>query len=247
MKILFSPSEAKTLQSPINGFLKDELCFKNLFDKRMEMILKYNNILNDSDKEKVSKLLGLKKESDISLYRSIDPLNSSMQLAILRYSGVGFKYLDFSSLSDDAKSNILNSTIIFSNLFGPILAHDKIPLYKVKQGEMLNDFDQVKFYKQHFSQTLDEFIGDDLLIDLRAGYYEKFYTPNAKRITMKFLENGKVVSHFAKAYRGLTLRALAIHNPKNEEEFKQVLIPDLQIKEIITKPNNHIYIYDIIQ
>ncbi len=246
MKILFSPSEAKTTQSPINSALEDSLCFNNLYTKRVEVLEKYSQFLKNSTQKELSKLLGLKKEVDILEYKELDILNSPLQLAILRYSGVGFKYLDFTTLSDEAKKNILNSTIIFSNLFGPILAHDSIPLYKLKQGEVLGDFNQAKHYKQYFSDTLDDFIGDDLLIDLRAGYYEKFYAPKQRRITLKFLKDGKALSHFAKAYRGLALRALAMENPKNEEEFKNMMIPDLQIKEIQIKGKNHIYIYDIL-
>ncbi len=246
MKILFSPSEAKSQQSPIKSDLKSSLSFHEHYDKRFEVLKKYNDILQSHNTKELSKLIGLKKEADILTYKDIDILSSSLQLAILRYTGVGYKYLDFNSLEEDAKQNILNSVIIFSNLLGPIRAGDKIPLYKLKQGENLQGFDLSRYYKENFSKSLDNFIGNDLLIDLRAGYYEKFYSPKIKRITMKFLKNGKAVSHFAKAYRGLALRALAVSNPQNEEEFKNMLIPDLQIKEIQIKGKNTIYIYDIL-
>lgn len=245
MKILFSPSEAKTINSPINVPLKDNLCFENLYEIRLEVLKKYDLFLQNSSLDEVSKFLGLKKESDILMYKNIDILSSPLQLAILRYSGVGYSYLDFSSLDDKPKETLLNSMIIFSNLFGPIMARDKIPLYKIKQGENIGYFNPSKYYKQNFSKSIDDFIDDDFVVDLRAGFYEKFYTPKTKRVSMKFLKDGKAVSHFAKAYRGLVARALAIYNPKDEKEFKDMPIPDLQIKEIQIKGKNSIYIYDI--
>lgn len=245
MKILFSPSEAKTIDSPIKTPLKTSLCFEDLFDKRLEVLKKYNLFLNHSTMEDLSKFMGLKKDKDILMYKNIDILSSPLQLAILRYTGVGYNYLDFPSLDDKPKEILLNSMIIFSNLFGPIKAGDKIPLYKIKQGECIGDFNPSKYYKQHFSNALDSHIEDDLIIDLRAGFYEKFYTPKNKRITMKFLKNGKTISHFAKAYRGLVARSLALYNPKDEKDFKDMPIPDLQIKEIQIKGKNSIYIYDI--
>ncbi len=247
MKILYSPSEAKTISSPINGTLEDNLSFQELYNKRVEVLEKYQHFLKNESNEKLSKLLGLKKEPDINMYKNVDIFNSPLQSAILRYSGVGFNYLDFHSLDDSAKQTIYDSMLIFSNLLGPLKADDNIPLYKLKQGEAINGFNPCKHYKLHFSKHLDEYIEDDLLIDLRAGFYEKFYTPKVPRITMKFLKNGKNVNHFSKAYRGLVARALAIFNPKNEEEFKNVSIQNLSIREILQKGKTTTYIYDIIQ
>lgn len=245
MKILYSPSEAKSTLSPIKGHLKDTLSFPDLYSKREVVINKYNNFLKKSSNLELSKLLGLKKEADILVYKSIDIFKSPLQYAVLRYSGVGYNYLDFSSLNSSEKDVIFESLLIFSNLFGPLKANDKIPLYKIKQGELIGDFDPYKYYKEHFSSSLDKYIKEDLVIDLRAGFYEKLYSVKVPKITFKFLKNGKVVSHYAKAYRGIIARTLAIHNPQNEKEFHDILIPNLKIKEIQKKGNNSLYIYDI--
>lgn len=246
MKILFSPSEAKSFESPEHGDLKTSLSFIELFEKRLDVIEKYNNFLDNSSIKERSKLLGLKKESDIDMYKPINIEDSPLQLAVLRYSGVGYDYLEFSTLQDDAKKILLDSLLIFSNLFGVLRAKDMIPLYKVKQGESMGGFEPAKYYKKLFSQTLDNFIGDDLLIDLRAGFYEKFYTPSSPSISLKFLKNGKTVSHYAKAYRGIVARTLAIYNPKDEKEFKDMPIPDLHVKEILIKGKKSLYIYNIV-
>ena len=43
-------------------------------------------------------------------------------------------------------------------------------------------------------------------------FYEKFYKISKPYLTFKFIKNGKVVSHFAKAYRGILLKTMAENN-----------------------------------
>ncbi|HIP02678.1 MAG TPA: peroxide stress protein YaaA, partial [Campylobacterales bacterium] len=136
--------------------------------------------------------------------------------------------------------------IIFSNLFGPILAGYYVPNYKLKQGEKLGSFVIEKFYKEHFSDTLDELLEDEFTIDLRAGFYLKFYKPKVAHITMKFLKEGKVVSHWAKAYRGSIAKELAHYQPENEQELQKIHFENLEIKEIIKRKNLNEYIFDIV-
>jgi cytoplasmic iron level regulating protein YaaA (DUF328/UPF0246 family) len=136
--------------------------------------------------------------------------------------------------------------IIFSNLFGSILAKYPIPNYKLKQGEKLDSFTIEKFYKEHFSDSLDVLLENEFTIDLRAGFYLKFYTPKINHITMKFLKNGKVVSHWAKAYRGAIAKELAHFQPENEQEFQKIHFENLEIKEIIKRKNSNEYTFNIV-
>jgi len=122
---------------------------------------------------------------------------------------------------------------------------DKIPYYRFKQGSTIEEFKPEKFYKENFTDTLDNFINDDLVIDLRAGFYEKFYTLTCKHITMKFIKNGKVVSHWAKAYRGIVLKELAKRQPNNIEEFEMINFDALHVKEIIDKKLKREYVFEI--
>ena len=46
--------------------------------------------------------------------------------AIERYDGVAYDYLKYSDLNNDEKDYIDFNVIIFSNLYGPILASDKV-------------------------------------------------------------------------------------------------------------------------
>lgn len=135
--------------------------------------------------------------------------------------------------------------MIFSNLFGPLLGSDEIPYYKFKQGESIDDFKPELFYKENFSPDIDSYIGDDLIIDLRAGFYEKFYKINSPYITMKFIKNGKVVSHWAKAYRGKVLRKLAQVQPNTIDEFENINFEGLHVEEILVKKLKREYIFKI--
>lgn len=247
MKILLSPSEAKSSHSPINKPLKENLSFNSLFAIRLKAVKEYEDFLQNATTEKLSKLIGIKDEKEILEYRDLNILNAPLQKAILRYTGVGYKYLDFSSLETKAQEILLNSTIIFSNLFGPLLAKDSIPYYKLKQGENIGDFIPHKHYKEFSTTILNEFLEDELIVDLRAGFYDKFYKCKHKRVVLKFLKNGKVVSHYAKAYRGLIARELAIHNPQNEDEFSKIPFPNLHAKEIQSKKGVTLYVYEIME
>jgi cytoplasmic iron level regulating protein YaaA (DUF328/UPF0246 family) len=102
-----------------------------------------------------------------------------------------------------------------------------------------------KFYKKYFTDCLDGYIGDQEVLDLRAGFYDKFYTSKSVAMTLKFLKEGKVVSHWAKAYRGLVLRAIAKNNIQSLEDFKHLNIEGLTLCESIKTDKKNEIIYTI--
>lgn len=108
-----------------------------------------------------------------------------------------------------------------------------IPSYKFKQGETLNGIATEKVYKKEFSSGLDELFKDELILDLRAGFYEKFYTLEQDFITMKFLKGGKSVSHWAKAYRGKVLQTLSKVQPQTKEELLKIEYEGLRFVESV--------------
>ncbi|MFK5976215.1 MAG: peroxide stress protein YaaA [Sulfurovum sp.] len=245
MKILFSPSEAK-YRGGINKPIESKnYIFPELFGKRLEILKRYQDYIDNSSKEQLMKLFGTKKE-DIVDYYSSDIFARETQKVIERYDGVAYDYLDYSSLDDIQKRYIEKNTLIFSNLFGAILAGDKgLPDYKLKQGEKIGDLALEKFYKEHFTPSIDKFLEDEDCLDLRAGFYTKFYKPSKNYTTLKFIKDGKVVSHWAKAYRGVVLRHLAIYNIDSVEELLDTTIEKLSIKDINIKGFHQEVIYEI--
>ena len=103
-----------------------------------------------------------------------------------------------------------------------------------------------KFYMDNFSKVLDEYLKDEDIIDLRAGFYEKFYKIEKPYTTMKFIKDGKVVSHWAKAYRGIILKLLAQNSVKTIDELMNMEVQNLRIEEIKKQKIKTEIVYSII-
>jgi len=241
LKILFSPSEGKKSGGEEKA---RELLGSN--DARAEILNEYNTIVTSADEEQIKQLFGIKKWSDCAPYLC-DIFHSPLMCAIERYQGVAYDYLEFDTLDEEAKKYLKTNTIIFSNLYGPVLGGDTIANYKVKQGNNIGTISPDKFYKERFSYQLDLYLNNDEILDLRAGYYDKFYKTSKPYTTLKFLKNGKSVSHWAKAYRGLVLRELAKHKINSIEEFMNLEIESLNVQEIKIIKNKTEIVYNINQ
>jgi len=120
--------------------------------------------------------------------------------------------------------------IYILNLFLYIV--DLITDYKVKQGELIGSITPEHYYKKAFSNILDAYLESSDILDLRATYYDKFYKPSKAYTALKFMKNSKVVSHWAKAYRGIVLRELASAEINSLDDFSKLDIKGLHIIEI---------------
>ena len=246
MKILFSPSETKIAGGEETSFDKNSFIFPELYEKRMEIVKQYNEFILNAPKEELIKLFGTKKEDVLDQY-SKDLFKSATMKVIQRYDGVAFDYLEYSKLAKYEQDYIDENVIIFSNLFGALKAGDYgLPDYKLKQGETFNGLKIEKFYNDNFSKALDEYLKDEDIIDLRAGFYEKFYKIEKPYTTMKFIKDGKVVSHWAKAYRGIILKLIARNNIKTIDELMNMQIENLKIEEIKKQKTKTEIVYSII-
>jgi cytoplasmic iron level regulating protein YaaA (DUF328/UPF0246 family) len=64
---------------------------------------------------------------------------------------------------------------------------------------------------------------------------------------MKFLKDGKSVSHWAKAYRGKVLRTLSQIQPKDEKELLEIHYEGLKfIESIPYKNNGTMLVYEVL-
>jgi len=243
MKILLAPSETKKIGGS-EPFIQNTLLFKSLLPHRTKLLHTYINILQKGDMQVLSKMFGLKKEADILAHKK-DIIHELTMKAIERYTGVAFDYLGYEKLDTNTQHYIDSHVILFSNLFGPIRASDLIPEYKLKQGETVGDIKTEKFYHEYSANLMEEYLKEDEILDLRAGFYDKFYKPAKPYTTLKFIKEGKVVSHWAKAYRGIVLREIAKAGVESIEEFMKLPIEGLNIHEIQTKKNKTEIIYEI--
>ncbi len=244
MKILLAPAETKNSGGKNPSFCKENFFLPELFEKREEIFKIYEKLLADLSIEELSKWFGLKKLEEVKRYKKSLLLKPTMK-AIQRYNGVAFDAIQYNSLKKEEQNYIDENVLLFSNLFGPIKASDLIPDYKYKQGAKLSKIVVEKFYMDAFTKALDKYIGDEV-IDLRAGYYEKFYkVKNANVVTFKFIKDGKVVSHWAKHYRGVLLKHLAQNNIVSIANFMHSEIPNLKLIEIQEKKNIKLLIMQI--
>lgn len=243
MKILLAPSETKK-SGGAASFNPNTLLFEALLPHRTKLLHAYINVLQKGDMPTLSKMFGLKKEADILSHKK-DIIHELTMKAIERYTGVAFDYLGYEKLDEKTQHYIDNHVILFSNLFGPIRASDLIPEYKLKQGEAVGEIKTEKFYNEHSAQLMESYLAEDEILDLRAGFYDKFYKPSKPYTTLKFIKEGKVVSHWAKAYRGIVLREIAKAGVDTLENFMKLPIEGLSIKEIQTKKNKTEIIYEI--
>ncbi|RXJ77704.1 hypothetical protein CRV03_05585 [Arcobacter sp. F155] len=244
MKILLAPAETKNSGGENKPFCKENFFLEELFEKREEIFNTYEEYVSSLTIEELSKWFGLKKLEEVEKYKESLKDKPTMK-AINRYEGVAFDALDYKNLDEKTQKYIDENVLLFSNLFGPIKANDLIPDYKYKQGAKLPNINVEKFYLENFSDSLDEFVGEEV-IDLRAGFYEKFYkVKKANVLTFKFIKDGKVVSHWAKFYRGKLLQEIAKNDIKNHSEFMQIQIPGLKLEEIQEKKNVKLLIMSI--
>ncbi|GIU01322.1 hypothetical protein TSL6_18280 [Sulfurovum sp. TSL6] len=243
MKILLAPSETKKSGGE-HSFNPATLLFEALLPHRTKLLHTYINVLQKGDIPTLSKMFGLKKEADILAHKK-DIIHELTMKAIQRYTGVAFDYLGYAKLDRETQKYIDSHVILFSNLFGPIRASDLIPEYKLKQGEAVGDIKPEKFYNEHAAALMEAYLAEDEILDLRAGFYDKFYKPAKPYTTLKFIKEGKVVSHWAKAYRGIVLREISKAGIETLEAFMKLPIEGLSIKEIQTKKNKTEIIYEI--
>lgn len=231
MKILFSPSEAKSALSTGLAINEKSFVFENLYDKRAEILKRYDDFLKNADVNQISKLFGIKNLKDGDELRQ-SVFYKGVVKAVLRYDGVAYRHLAYKTLPEEAKKFIDENTMIFSNLFGPILAKNPLPEYKLKQGEKISGLNIENFYKKEFSDAIDKWLGDDDIIDLRAEFYEKFYNIKRPYTTFKFVKKGKAISHYAKAYRGAVLRLIALKTPKTADEIGKIKMENLRLIDV---------------
>ena len=246
MKILFSPSEGKTKLYDCDAFGRDSFLFPDLYEKRVYAVKVYNDYIVNNRAEDIQDIFGIKDIDEIKQYQH-NIFEEKTCSAIERYSGVSYYYLAYNTLNETAKEYILDNLIIFSNLFGPVSARDKLPHYKFKQGVKINGFSYEKYYKENFSDALDSYLDNEEIVDLRAGIYEKFYQIKKPYTTYKFIKGGKVVSHFSKAYRGILLKTMAEHNVLSNDELLNNLPETLKMLDKSIKNNKEEITLEVIE
>jgi cytoplasmic iron level regulating protein YaaA (DUF328/UPF0246 family) len=124
------------------------------------------------------------------------------------YTGVLYDALDLATLDPPAKRRAGRQLLIFSGLWGVVGIGDRIPAYRCSIGVRLPSTGPLAgHWRKALDGELDEFAGDELVLDLRSSAYAGMWAPH-NGVTVRVLHGGKVVSHFNKATKGRIVRAL---------------------------------------
>lgn len=226
MQILFSPSEAKLSPEEITNIsttkksiLEDALWGGQV--ARNANISAYLNALEESSE--LTKIFGTKRVDMDMLASCLELANAPRIEALRLYSGVAYKALDFASLEKKAQDFLLESTLIFSNLFGLVRGFDPLPYYHLNQNYRSKNLSLNALYKAQRDE-ISAFL-DKIIIDLRAGVYTKAYPLKSVNFCQPhyILPIPKGTSHQAKLYRGLALRELAIASLQGKQALQKIL------------------------
>lgn len=226
MQILFSPSEAKLSPKEITNASTTK---KSILDDtlwggqvaRNANISAYLDALQKSSE--LTKIFGTKRVDMDMLSACLELANAPRIEALKLYSGVAYKALDFASLEKKAQDFLLESTIIFSNLFGLVRGFDPLPYYHLNQNYRSKNLSLNALYKAQRDE-ISAFL-NKIIIDLRAGVYAKAYPLKSANFCQPhyILPIPKGTSHQAKLYRGLALRELAIASLQGKQALQKIL------------------------
>lgn len=259
MWILFSPSEKKCLTHQEEQRIKNQPFYQNFIcDIGLKEALEaYQELLQSGKESEIKRVFGVKNIHLDEIAYAQNLMQSPLLPAVLRYIGVAFGALDFEHLPKDAQEYLNQHLLIFSNLLGLLRTQDKIPYYDLKQGEGFQwgavRFDTKDFYAKNSDKIWEYLIKqgtknpkDSLeILDLRAGFYQKCFLLNkipphwdSYRFVVyqpNFIKNGKVVSHYAKHYRGALLRACAKEKLASLEDLKTLHLEGLELESLQVK------------
>lgn len=165
MWILFSPSEKKCLEHKKaqekqgEPFYQDFICKESL----EEALKAYQEFLQSAKESEIQQLFGAKHLVLEELACAQNLMESPLLPAVLRYCGIAFSALDFEHLRQESQDYLKQHLLIFSNLFGPLRAMDKIPYYNLKQGESFENksvkFNTKQFYLKNTKKNLGISLG----------------------------------------------------------------------------------------
>ncbi|MFD4642391.1 peroxide stress protein YaaA [Lentzea sp. NPDC058436] len=206
MLVLLPPSETKAIGGEGAPLDLDALSFPELNPVRDKLV----SALADLAKNVPASLKAL----DIS-ERQVDEVHRNGRLrssettpALLRYTGVLYDNLDFPSLKKAEKERAYQRLAVASALFGAVRGGDPVPAYRLSGGSVLPDHGSLRtLWKPSLEPVLKD--ADEFVVDLRSGAYSSLAKIPHAVVVRVVTSEGKVVSHFNKAHKGLLARAIA--------------------------------------
>lgn len=209
MKILLPPSEGKTPASSGAPLDLTALSTPELARQRTRVI---NVLKRVSKKRDALAVLGVGASLVDDVARNVEIDSHPSTPALETYSGVLYEAMGATELVAQSRTNPsleqrLRDVHIFSALFGQVSALDEIPAYRLAMKTKLPGLGKLtSWWKPHLNKTLTP-PDTELLLDCRSSDYRAAWPgPVSQVVTLGAVQvvgdKRKVVSHWAKYYRG---------------------------------------------
>ena len=214
MIVLLPPSEGKA--RPAHGSPVDlkELSFPRLTPQRERLLRAVTKL---SGKRGLA-ALGLSEGQAGELELNAGLLEAPAAPAAEVDAGVLYERLRLPELSNRDR------VLIASALWGFVRPDDRIPAYRLSMGAKLPRLPGLAaWWKPHLAKAVPD---EGLFVDMRSGPYAAAWKPRRGMLlpVRAFTEEGKVVSHMAKATRGEVARALLLarDTPETPEDVAEI-------------------------
>lgn len=221
MLILLPPSEGKAALGDGPALDLSRLAFGSLNASREAVLDALATLCEGPEAQAV---LGLSPGRLGEIGRNLDLRTAPTLTAAELYTGVLYDNLGLASLPPEAAARAARSLLIFSGLWGVLRITDRVPPYRLSMGVRLPPLGGLgAYWRRSITPTLDGCAG--LVVDLRSSTYAAAWQPGGRAVAVRVLKDGKVVSHMAKATRGVIARSLLVGNvdPQTPEELTKVL------------------------
>lgn len=247
MLFYMSPSKTMTLESLGTLELGPYVTPKTKSQKIKRLLLGYS-VSELQSFYKVSKKVA---EQAYDLHR-ITQTGASIDL----FEGLVFKYLDYASLEEMAKTYLNDKLFIGSALYGVVSPLQQIAPYRLDLDNPL--FIEGESLTQHWKKSVTSALikhPSEWIIDLASEEYSRLIDlshlskqKSLIKIAFRDIQQGKLrtISTRAKMARGLFIRAAAIHGAHTPDALKSITVMDYAYDKAHSDATHFVYTkYDI--
>ena len=232
--ILLPPSEMKIpggkeeLPYRMVKNLSSKNTFQSLESSREYLYARLREALVESPTAELEKAFGVKgKRLHEVVDLMADIFNQPTCPASLRYAGVMYDAIDYSSLSQKQRERFDARVYMVDGLFGLLKATDYIPEYKLKIDSRFLGIKVDKFWREALVQVFDELIRDKVVVDLLPEAHRSVLSfQRAKQVyRLQFAEyrqgTVKASGHASKQLKGELMRYILEHDSLDFSHLQQ--------------------------